>query len=57
MTYLNYLPLDSSRQQYLTEEFNKAYMQKLLSFLQQQAQQKKIIYPEENQSFLFCEGT
>ena len=51
MTNLNDLPLDSSWQQYLTEEFNKAYMQKLQSFLQQQAQQKKIIYPEENQYF------
>lgn len=51
MKNLKDLPLDSSWQQYLKEEFTKEYMQKLQSFLQQEAQQKKIIYPEESQFF------
>jgi uracil-DNA glycosylase len=51
MKSLKDLSLDSSWQPYLKEEFEKEYMQKLQFFLQQQVQQKKIIYPEENQYF------
>lgn len=51
MKKLKDLPLDSSWQNYLKEEFDKDYMQKLQCFLQQEERQKKIIFPEENQYF------